>query len=122
LGGCPLRHGASLPERTARRRYSRDDGSNADRRRPGRGEGRDHRDPWKLSQQLRGELISEGQHPVADEFAKKGTSAPVVLDRDGKEALLHVVWIRMQVGSDEDARNLLPLRNALRADVSDSAV
>jgi len=76
--------------------------------------------PWKLSRTLRGNLVGAREHSVAREFANKGTSAQIVLDRAGKEALLGAVFQAMKEGSDEQARHLVELRNALRADLGHS--
>ena len=76
---------------------------------------------WKTSQQLRGLFVDAGHHSIARKFADKGKSAPVVLDPAEKEDLLGAVRVCMQMGSDEQARELLPLRNALQADVAHSA-
>jgi hypothetical protein len=82
--------------------------------------GRDVEISWKLSQRLRGGLVGARNHEVAQEFTNKGTSGPIVLDRAGKRALLWAVFVAMQEGSDQQARDLFELRNALRADLGES--
>jgi hypothetical protein len=37
--------------------------------------------PWRTSQELRGRLLASGLDSLEDEFAAKGTSAPVVVVR-----------------------------------------
>ena len=44
--------------------------------------------PWRTSQELRGRLLASGLDSLEDEFAAKGTSAPVMLDATDKESLL----------------------------------
>lgn len=74
--------------------------------------------PWKTAQKLRGELIGAGLHSIARQFADKGTSAPIVLGDAEKNDLLGMVRdVCMKVVSDEQARDLLPLRNALQAEL-----
>jgi hypothetical protein len=82
-------------------------------------DGRDVEISWKLSQRLRGGLVGARHPEVAQEFANKGTSRPIVLDRAGKRALLRVVFVAMQEGSDQQARDLVELRNTLRADLGE---
>jgi hypothetical protein len=83
-------------------------------------DGRDVEISWKRSRQLRGGLVGARQHEVAKEFRNKGTSRPIALDRAGKRALLGAVIAAMKQGSDEQARDLVELRNALRADLGES--
>ena len=45
--------------------------------------------PWKLAQRLRGKAISENFDSVAQQFAEKGTSAPILLSQAEKRDLLH---------------------------------
>jgi hypothetical protein len=74
---------------------------------------------WKTSQRLRGLFVGAGHHAIARKFADKGTSALVAVDETERNDLLGAVRVCMQTGSDEQARELLPLRNALRADLED---
>jgi hypothetical protein len=74
---------------------------------------------WKSSQHLRGLFVGAGHHAIARKFADKGTSAPVVIDETERNDLFGAVRVCMQTGNDEQARELLPLRNALRADLED---
>jgi hypothetical protein len=75
--------------------------------------------PWRTSRELRGRLLASGLDSLDDEFAAKGTSAPVV-DLTDKEPLLAVVtaWVEA-VGEDQAVSRggLLDLRDALRADL-----
>lgn len=77
--------------------------------------------PWKTSRELRGRLLAAGLETLDNQFADKGTSAPIVLERFDKEVLLEVLrpWIE-QVGEDQVVTigSLLALRNALQADLS----
>lgn len=73
--------------------------------------------PWKTSSSCAEELISAGLHSIERQFAAKGTSAPIVLDRAQKKDLFGIVHVCMKVLGDEQARELLPLRNALLDDV-----
>jgi hypothetical protein len=76
--------------------------------------------PWRTSQELRGRLLASGLDSLEDEFAAKGTSAPVVVDASDKEPLLAVVtgWIEAVGEERAVARGgLLDLRDALRADL-----
>jgi hypothetical protein len=76
--------------------------------------------PWRTSQELRGRLLASGLDSLEDEFAAKGTSAPVVVDATDKEPLLALVtaWIEVVGEKREIARGgLLDLRDALRADL-----
>jgi hypothetical protein len=59
-------------------------------------DGRDIETSWKRSRQLEGRLVSGGHQEAAQEFANKGTSRPIVLDRPGKRALLGAVFSAMQ--------------------------
>jgi hypothetical protein len=72
---------------------------------------------WKTSQQLRGLFVGAGHHSIARTFAHKGTSAPIVLESAEKEHLLVAARVCMQTGNDEQARELLPLRNALQTEL-----
>jgi hypothetical protein len=67
-----------------------------------------------------GGAISSSLYPLEDQFAAKGTSAPVILDRTDKEVLLAVLgpWIE-QVGEERAVAlgGLLGLRDALQADL-----
>jgi hypothetical protein len=70
---------------------------------------------------LRGRLLAGGLDLLEDEFAAKGTSAPIVVDVTYKEPLLAVVlaWIE-KVGEEQAVAVGGPvvLRDALRADVA----
>jgi hypothetical protein len=70
---------------------------------------------------LRGRLLADGLDLLEDEFAAKGTSAPIVVDVNYKEPLLAVVlaWIE-EVGEEQAVGRggLLALRDALRADLA----
>jgi hypothetical protein len=66
--------------------------------------------------------VSACLHSIARQFADKGTSAPIELDRKGKKALLDGAFIVKQTRGDEIARDVLPLRDALRADLANPAV
>jgi hypothetical protein len=74
--------------------------------------------PWRTSRELRGRLLASGLDSLEDEFAAKGTSAPVVVDVTDKEPLLALVtgWIET-VGEERAGAlgGLLALREALRA-------
>jgi hypothetical protein len=77
--------------------------------------------PWESSQELRGRLLAGGLDLLEDEFAAKGTSAPIVVDLTYKERLLAVVlaWIE-DVGGEQAVAlgSLVALRDALRADLA----
>ncbi len=77
--------------------------------------------PWESSHELRGRLLAGGLDLLEDEFAAKGTSAPIVVDVTYKEPLLAVVlaWIE-EVGEEQAVAvgGLVALRDALRADLS----
>ena len=76
--------------------------------------------PWRTSQELRGRLLASGLDSLEDEFAAKGSSAPVVVDATDKEPLLVLVtaWIEAVGEMRAVARGgLLDLRDALRADL-----
>ena len=77
--------------------------------------------PWESSQELRGRLLAGGLDLLEDEFAAKGTSAPIVVEVTYKEPLLAVVlaWIE-DVGEQQAVvlGGLLALRDALRADLA----
>jgi hypothetical protein len=76
--------------------------------------------PWRTSQELRGRLLASGLDELEDEFAAKGTSAPVVLDVSDKEPLLALVTAWIEAIGEERALargGLLGLRDALRADL-----
>jgi hypothetical protein len=76
--------------------------------------------PWRTSQELRGRLLASGLDSLEDEFAAKGTSAPVVVDVTDKEPLLALVtaWIEAVGEKPAAARGaLLDLKDALRADL-----
>jgi hypothetical protein len=77
--------------------------------------------PWESSQELRGRLLAGGLDVLEDEFAAKGTSAPIVVEVTYKEPLLAVVlaWIE-DVGEQQAVvlGGLLALRDALRADLA----
>jgi hypothetical protein len=76
--------------------------------------------PWRTSQELRGRLLASGLDSLEDEFAAKGTSAPVIVDATDKESLLALVtgWIEAVGKERAVARGgLLDLRDALRADL-----
>ena len=76
--------------------------------------------PWERSQELRGRLLAADLGSLEDEFAAKGTSAPIVIDLADKEPLLGLVlaWLE-DVGEEQPAPlgGLLALRDALRADL-----
>jgi hypothetical protein len=77
--------------------------------------------PWESSQQFRGRLLAGGLDLLEDEFAAKGTSAPIVVEATDKEPLLAVVlaWIE-DVGEEQAVAlgGLLALRDALGADLA----
>jgi hypothetical protein len=77
--------------------------------------------PWEISQELRGRLLASGLDSLEDQFAAKGTSAPIVVDLADKAPLLEVVvaWIAT-VGEEQAVAlgGLLALRDALRADLA----
>jgi hypothetical protein len=77
--------------------------------------------PWETSRQLRGRLLAAHLDALEDEFAAKGTSAPIVIDLADKRPLLELVlaWIE-DVGEEQALAlgGLLALRDALRADLS----
>ena len=70
---------------------------------------------------MRGRLLAGGLDLLEDEFAAKGTSAPIVVEVTYKEPLLAVVlaWIG-EVGEGQAVAlgGLLALRDALRADLA----
>jgi len=77
--------------------------------------------PWETSQQLRGRLLAARLDSLEDQFAAKGASAPVVLDRADREGLLGVVSAWLDELSPEQSvalGGLLGLRDALQADES----
>ena len=80
--------------------------------------------PWETSRELRGRLLAAGLETLDNQFADKGTSVPIILDRTDKEVLLTVLrpWIE-QVGEEQAVAvgGLLALRNALQADLSDTS-
>jgi hypothetical protein len=80
--------------------------------------------PWETSRELRGRLLAAGLETLDNQFADKGTSVPIILDRTDKEVLLAVLrpWIE-QVGEEQAVAvgGLLALRNALQADLSDTS-
>ena len=80
--------------------------------------------PWETSRELRGRLLAAGLEALDNQFADKGTSAPIILERTDKEVLLAVLrpWIE-QLGEEQaDAvGGLLALSNALQADLSDTS-
>jgi hypothetical protein len=77
--------------------------------------------PWESSQQLRGRLLAGGLDLLEDEFAAKGTNAPIVVDATYEKPLLAVVlaWIE-DVGEEHAVAlgGLLSLWDALRADLA----
>lgn len=76
--------------------------------------------PWRTSQELRGRLLASGLDSLEDEFAAKGTSAPVVVDVTDKEPLLGVVTAWIETIGEEQAvarGGLRDLRDALQADL-----
>jgi hypothetical protein len=77
--------------------------------------------PWERSQELRGRLLAGGLDLLEDEFAAKGTGAPIVVDLADKEPLLELViaWLE-DVGEEQAVAlgGLLSLREALRADLA----
>jgi hypothetical protein len=73
--------------------------------------------PSKAARSLRGALVGARQHAVARKFVLEGDEVPVVLGRNEETAVLHAVWACMQQGTDKLGHDLLPLRNALRADL-----
>jgi hypothetical protein len=77
--------------------------------------------PWESSQELRGRLLAAHLDALEDEFAAKGTSAPIVIDLADKEALPELVLAWIEDVGEEQAVALggpLALRDALRADLS----
>jgi hypothetical protein len=77
--------------------------------------------PWESSQELRGRLLAGGLDLLEDEFAAKGTSAPIVVDLADKEPLLELVLAWLEDAGEEQAvalGGLLALRDALRADLA----
>jgi hypothetical protein len=77
--------------------------------------------PAESEQQLRGRLLASGLDSLEDEFAAKGTSAPIVVDLADKKPLLEVVSAWIDQFDQEQAvalGGLLALRDALRADLS----
>jgi hypothetical protein len=77
--------------------------------------------PWERSQELRGRLLAGGLDSLEDEFAAKGTSAPIVIDLADKEPLLELVLAWLEDAGEEHAvalGGLLALRDALRADLA----
>jgi hypothetical protein len=74
--------------------------------------------PWRTTQELRGRLLASGLDSLEDEFAAKGTIAPVVVDVTDKEPLLALVTAWIEAVGEERAvarGGLLDLRDALRA-------
>jgi hypothetical protein len=77
--------------------------------------------PWERSQELRGRLLAADLDSLEDEFAAKGTSAPIVVDLADKEPLLELVLAWIEAVGEEQAvalGGLLSLRDALRADLA----
>jgi hypothetical protein len=77
--------------------------------------------PWGSSQELRGRLLAGGLDLLEDEFAAKGTSAPIVVEATDKEPLLAVVLAWLEDVGEEQAvalGGLLALRDALGADLA----
>jgi len=77
--------------------------------------------PWESSQELRGRLLAAHLDSLEDEFAARGTNAPIVIDLADKEPLLELVlaWIE-DVGEEQPAAlgGLLALSDALWADLA----
>jgi hypothetical protein len=72
--------------------------------------------PWENSQQLRGRLLAGGLDVLEDQFAAKGTSAPIVIDRADWQPLLAVVEAWLEGLTPEQAveiGGLIGLRDAL---------
>ncbi|HMI99218.1 MAG TPA: hypothetical protein VK488_05240 [Gaiellaceae bacterium] len=76
----------------------------------------------KLSGQLRGGLIAAGRDSTERQLHLRGTNDAIILDRTGKRDLLGIVRVVMNTTTDEVAESLLPLRNALRADLEGAPV
>jgi hypothetical protein len=76
--------------------------------------------PWESSQHLRGRLLAGGLDLLEDEFAAKGTSAPIVVDVTYKKPLLAVVpaWIEVNEEQAVAPGGRLALRNTLGADLA----
>jgi hypothetical protein len=77
--------------------------------------------PWESSQELRGRLLAGGLDLLEDEFAAKGTTAPIVIDPADKGPLLELVLAWIEDVSEEQAvalGGLLALRDTLRADLA----
>jgi hypothetical protein len=80
--------------------------------------------PWRPSQELRGRLLASGLDSLEDQFASKGTSAPIVVDLADKEPLLEVVVGWLEELESEQAvapAGLLALMDGLRGGLARSA-
>ena len=77
--------------------------------------------PWESSQELRGRLLAADLDSLEDEFAAKGTSAPIVINLADKEPVLELVLTWLEDLGEEQAvalGGLLALMDALRADLA----
>jgi hypothetical protein len=72
--------------------------------------------PWKAAQNVRGHLVGSRHPTIAMKFAAQESGENVLLTPEEEPIVLMVVRVCMQ-RSDEHARDLLPLRNALRDDL-----
>jgi hypothetical protein len=69
--------------------------------------------PPRAARTVRGGLVGSRAHETAGKFSQEH-DGPVVLSDHEQVAVLKVVFACMQSGSDQRARDLLPLRKALR--------
>ena len=69
--------------------------------------------PARAARTVRGGLVAGRAHETAAKFSQ-GHDGPVVLSDHEQVAVLKVVFACMQSGSDQRARDLMPLRMALR--------
>ncbi len=72
--------------------------------------------PSLAAHNVRGALVAMRAHDIARKFAVEDDDI-VLLARSDEHAVLGAVTACMKQGSDQRARDLLPLRNALRADL-----
>jgi hypothetical protein len=72
--------------------------------------------PSKAARDVRGALIGMKAHGIARKFAVEEDEI-VVLARSDERAVLGAVSASMKQGSDQRARDLLALRNALQAEL-----
>jgi len=73
--------------------------------------------PSKAARSLHGALVGARQHAVAHKFVSERDEETVVLGHSEETAVLRAVRACMQQGTDKLAHDLLPLRDALRADL-----